>query len=79
MTELKRLKSDLSAMKSQSEGLHKEYDRLLEERTALEVKVFLKNMYYEFMRKYSCMFLECIFFILQKKLESGNGEDKKDR
>ena len=35
---LERTKKDLEAMKAQSEGLHKEYDRLLDENERLEVR-----------------------------------------
>ncbi|XP_065674579.1 B-cell receptor-associated protein 31 isoform X2 [Hydra vulgaris] len=41
--ELKKMKNDLIAMKTQSEGLHKEYDRLLEERCVLEKKLERSN------------------------------------
>ncbi len=37
VTEVERMKKDLAGMKAQAEGLHKEYDRILDENQKLEV------------------------------------------
>ena len=75
---LRKKQADCDAMKKQSESLSKEYDRLAEEHTKLEVlKAILMNaLFLGPILNFSTTISVCFFF--QKKLAEGDGSKKDD-